>query len=76
MIVTLRHAYTIPGYNTRPGFCRGGLRTWFDAHGLDFRAFKRDGIEADVLTATGDGLALALVDWARQCEAKEASHGQ
>ena len=69
MIVTLRHLFTIPGYTRRPGFCRSGARAFFDRHGLDWKAFVRDGIEAERLEETGDGLALALVAWARKCEA-------
>jgi hypothetical protein len=68
MIVTARHLFTIPGYSTRRGFCRGKSREWFRRHGLDWRAFARDGIDAEILAATGDGLALALIEWAQQCE--------
>lgn len=69
MIVTTRHLFTIRGYSRRSGFCRGKSREWFRAHGLDWQAFVRDGIESDLLEATGDGLALALVAWAKECEA-------
>ncbi|EJT5136808.1 hypothetical protein N3B88_006487, partial [Pseudomonas aeruginosa] len=41
-------------------------REFFKRHGLDWMAFLRDGIEADVLVATGDALALKLVEHARQ----------
>ena len=75
MIVTTRHLFTIPGYTRRAGFCRSGARAWFRRHGLDWQAFVRNGIEAERLEATGDGLALALVDWARECTAKAVAHG-
>lgn len=68
LIVTRQHLFTIPGYSPRPGFCRGGARQWFAAHELDWQDFIRNGIAAGVLEATGDGLALALVAWARACE--------
>lgn len=68
LIVTRRHLFTIPGYSRRCGFCRSGAKAFFNRHGLDWRAFVRDGIPAEVLEATGDGLALALVRWARECE--------
>lgn len=74
MIVTARHLFTIPGYSPRRGFCRPKARAWFRRHGLDWRAFARDGIDSEILTATGDGLALALVEWAQQCE-QVAEHG-
>ena len=59
LTVTTRHLFTIPGVTTRPGFCRDKSRAWFARHDLDWRSFKRVGISADVLVATGDGLALA-----------------
>ena len=76
MIVTTRHLFTIPGFSARPGFCRGGARAWFAAHGLDWGDFVRNGIAAEAIEATGDGLALTLVAWARQCAAQEAADGQ
>lgn len=75
MRVTTRHLFTIPGYSRRPGFCRGQSRAWAQRHGLDWRDFVRNGIEAETLEATGDAFALALVKWARECEAKELAHG-
>ncbi|MDF5922587.1 hypothetical protein P4133_35055 [Pseudomonas aeruginosa] len=36
------------------------------AIGLDWMAFLQDGIEADLLIATGDALALKLVEHARR----------
>lgn len=39
------------------GHCAQGARAWFDGHGLDFRAFLRDGIPARQVIAMGDGLA-------------------
>lgn len=66
---------TIPYFNKRPGFCRSGARQWFERHGLDFTDFMRNGLPAEVLEATGDGMALAIVKWARECESKEAIGG-
>lgn len=76
LIVTRRHLFTIPGHSRRPGFCRGQSREWFRRHGLDWQVFIRDGIPAEQLLATGCGLAQALVDWARECEAKERADGR
>jgi len=39
------------------GFCARGSRRWFEEHGLDYRAFLKDGITASALLATGDGMA-------------------
>lgn len=68
VIVTTKHLFTIPGFTRRAGFCRGGTRTFFAAHGLDWRDFIHNGIAADKLEATNDAMAHALVEWARKCE--------
>lgn len=72
LIVTMQHVRTVPGFGPRPGYCCRGSRMWFQRHGLDWAAFLRDGIPADTLLATGDALAIALVEHARRTE---ASHG-
>jgi len=43
------------------GFCVGGTRTFMERHGLDFKAFLRDGLEAKDLLATGDAMAERVV---------------
>ena len=48
------------------GLCVNGSRAWFARHGLDFRAFLREGMDADTLLATGDAMALRVVEYARQ----------
>ncbi len=50
------------------GYCAAGVRRFAERHGLDFKAFVRDGIDADRLAATGDGMALAAIE--------EAKHGE
>lgn len=70
MIVTTRDLFTVPGHSKRPGFCRRGARNWFAVHELDWPHFVKHGIDSEILEATGDALALALVAWAR----KRAEH--
>lgn len=74
MIVTFAHLRTIPHFKASPGFCRSHSAAFFRKHGLDWRQFVRHGIEASKLEATGDGLALELVAWARKCQ-EGAQHG-
>lgn len=76
MIVTIRHMLTIPYFSARRGFCRPMAREWARKQGLDFGDFVRNGIAAETLEATGDAFALALVKWARECEAKECADGR
>lgn len=49
------------------GFCTGryGARSWFQRHGLDWSAFIRNGIRASELLATGDSMAVRVVEVAR-----------
>jgi hypothetical protein len=75
MIVTTRHMLTVPGFNRRGGLCRGKSREWAKRHGLDWGDFVRNGIDTQRLEATGDPFALALVKWARECQAAEAARG-
>ncbi|MET3652471.1 hypothetical protein [Dyella japonica] len=75
MIITTRDLFTIPGYSRRPGFCRSGARAWFEANGLDWSDFVKHGIDAAVLEANGDAMALAVVTWARK-RAAAADQGE
>jgi hypothetical protein len=47
------------------GLCASGARRWFEAYGLDFRDFVTNGIDAEVLLATGDAYALRVVEFTR-----------
>ncbi|MEH6413894.1 hypothetical protein [Pseudomonas sp. CGJS7] len=70
--MTLDHVRRTPGFGVREGFCAQGGRRWFAYYGLDWGAFVRDGIEAEVLEATGDALGARVVAFARA----EAAGGQ
>ena len=58
VIVTMRHI-------RRAKMCSRGTRAFFERHGLDYAAFVRDGIPAEHLEATGDAMALQVVEVAR-----------
>lgn len=77
MIVRVKDLHLLVGLkfsaNTTFGCVRRNARKWFEARGLDWSAFVRDGIDASVFTASGDAFALALVS---AVEAQEAAHGQ
>ena len=60
-VVTIDHVRAV-------GLCVNGTRTWFARHDLDFRVFLREGLDADTLLATGDAMALRVVEHARQQE--------
>lgn len=65
MIITMVHLRSIPGYGPKPGFCASGARDWFALHGLDWMAFVQSGLAEETLLATGDALAIALVQHAQ-----------
>lgn len=45
--------------------CSRGARDFFKRHGLDWNEFLSEGIDAEKLEATGDGMALQVVKVAR-----------
>ncbi|MCY1266016.1 hypothetical protein D9M69_218860 [compost metagenome] len=70
--VTLDHLHSVPGWGARPGFCHAGARALCARYGLDWAAIVRaGGIPASALVATGDAMALHLVEHAQ----KELAHG-
>ena len=58
-LITIDHVRAV-------GLCVNGTRVWFARHDLDFRAFLRDGCDAETLLATGDAMAQRVVEHARQ----------
>lgn len=52
-------------------FCVPGLKAWAKSHGLDIGKFVQDGIKASELLATGDALAIRVVERMR----RERQHG-
>ena len=57
-VITIDHVRAV-------GLCVNGSRTWFERHGLDFRAFLPKGLGAETLLATNDAMALRVVEHAR-----------
>lgn len=49
----------------KAGHCVSGAKRWFEGHHLDFRAFLKDGIDAETLLATGDQLAQDVINHKR-----------
>jgi len=52
--------------------CFQGARSWFRRHGLDWQNFLKEGLDAEILAATGDALALRVITVAEAREAVEA----
>jgi len=67
LFVTLEHLHSVPAWGSRSGYCHRGARALCAHYGLDWTAIVRNGgIPAGVLLATGDALALHLVEHARK----------
>lgn len=71
LIVTTKHLRTIRGFNKRPGFCLSKSRPRFRELGLDWNEFIRNGLPEETFAATGDPMALALIEHAREMEAAD-----
>jgi hypothetical protein len=56
MRIYLDDVRSVPVPGRRPGYCVAAR------HGLDMKAFARDGIDADQLLATGDAMAVHIVN--------------
>lgn len=75
LIVTTADLYSVPSFTGQIGYCAEGARAWFAAHGLSWRDFVFNGIDADILTATGDPMALRVVEQARRQRNQAISEG-
>ncbi len=48
------------------GYCASGARRWFEAYSLDFRDFMANGISEERFLATGDAMAIRIVELMRE----------
>lgn len=58
VIVTMRDVRAVR-------MCSGGAREFFKRHDLDWNTFLKEGLPAEVIEATGDAMALQVVEVAR-----------
>jgi hypothetical protein len=74
LFITIDHLHSIPGQGVRPGWCHQGARAFCKRYNLDWTRIVADGgVDADALLATGDALAIKLVQHAAKLE---TNHGQ
>lgn len=57
----------------QPRYCNKGARKFCRRHGIDWTTFMTEGIPEDVLIATGDAMAIAVVEQARKQWAEKTS---
>lgn len=61
------------------GFCARGARDWAARHNINYNDFLQNGIDCEVLEATGDHFAIAVCKLAREEEQQqlnEVNNGQ
>lgn len=58
VIVTMQHV-------RQAKLCSHGTRQFFRRHGLDYQKFLSEGLPAETIEATGDAMALQVVEVAR-----------
>jgi hypothetical protein len=73
MKITLQHLRSLPVDGRKSGYCSKGTRLFCERHKLDWDTAKRDGIDEEIVLATGDAQAIAVVAWAHQVE--DQQHG-
>lgn len=55
MIITIRDVHAA-------GMCSCGARKFFKRHKLDWLRFVKHGLSADVLSSTGDAMAMHVIE--------------
>jgi hypothetical protein len=68
-LVTSEHYHALRTSTTRT-YCVPGARLWCAANKIDFDKFLTEGLMASEFEATGDAIALELVQVAREVEAR------
>lgn len=66
MIITVQHLRTVPAWNKRIGYCAVASRKFFKRYNLDWQDFINNGIDDSKLLATGNALAIHLVEHVKQ----------
>lgn len=63
MIITMDHVRHIH-------YCSSGVKLFSKRHGIDLAEFCKNGVDEEVLLATGDQMAIDLVEDARKWESQ------
>lgn len=66
MIITMDHV-------RRVHYCSDGVRVFFKKYNLDLHKFCKEGFDEEVILATGDDMAITLVEEARRWEVAQVS---
>jgi hypothetical protein len=67
MRVYLHHVRGMPIPGRRSGYCTD-IRKFAQRHNLSIRQFAAEGIDAEVLLATGDAMAIKVVEYVKSLE--------
>jgi hypothetical protein len=67
LIVGPWHLHQVPSWGkVGRGYCADKTRAFCKRHGINYRALMTTGVPASALLATGDALAVHLVEFARE----------
>jgi hypothetical protein len=67
LIVGPWHLHHVPSWGkVGRGYCADKTRAFCIRHGINYRALMTTGVPASALLATGDALAVHLVEFARE----------
>jgi hypothetical protein len=64
VIITMSDVRKTRGFSRRVGLCSRGTRLWFKTYNLDYTDFLKNGVAEEVLLATNDAFAIAVVEQA------------
>lgn len=73
MIITLQHLRSTNTWTDKQGYCATSSRAFFKRYGLDWADFVANGIEEEKLLATGNALAINLVEFAHQQQTSQSA---
>lgn len=59
MIITIKHA-------RMAGYCSRGMRIFAERYNYSWERFLKEGVKEEVLLNTGDGMAIQIVEKARE----------
>jgi len=67
MKINLEHTRSLPCI-TGSGYCAKGIRHWADLYGFNWQEFIHEGVEEELVLATGNAMAIRVVEWAHKLE--------
>lgn len=75
--ITVTHIHSVPAWNQRAGYCNKVAREFCARNNISWSdLINNGGLWASQLEATGDALAIHLVDWVRSLGQAEVTNNR